>query len=122
MGSERLATVSAEVVGIAQKMGIRGEDLLVSDVDTMVYDSRRYTGAKMLDSYSGHGGTDMGQAITHACSLRQKPAVIVIATDGETGWPEARPEIPVVVLLVNAAEYWKDRVPSWAKVVEVDND
>lgn len=122
MGDARLEKVSNEVVTIAKKLGIRGDDLIISDVDTEVYDARKFTGAKMLDSYSGRGGTDMGAAIEDACSLRQKPSVIVIATDGETHWPEATPSVPVVILLVNASQYWKDRVPSWAKVVEVEID
>jgi predicted metal-dependent peptidase len=119
MGSARLEKVSREVVTIAKKLGITGEELVISDVDTRVYDARKFTNAKMLNTITGHGGTDMGEAIVHACSLRKKPSVIVIATDGETGWPQSKPSIPVVVLLVNASKYYVDQVPSWAKVVEV---
>lgn len=122
MGSSRLEVVSREVITISKKLGIRGEDLVISDVDTMVYDARKFTGAKMLNTVTGHGGTDMGAAIRHACSLRKKPSVIVVATDGETGWPQEKPSVPVVVLLVNASPYYKSRVPSWAKVVEVEID
>lgn len=119
MGSARLERVSREVVTIAKKLGITGEELVISDVDTRVYDARKFTDAKMLNTVTGHGGTDMGEAIRHACSLRKKPSVIVIATDGETGWPKEKPSVPVVVLLVNASKYFGDPVPSWAKVVEV---
>lgn len=122
MGADRLEIVSREVVTISQRLGISGEDLIISDVDTMVYDARKYTGAKMLNTISGHGGTDMGAAIMHACSQRIKPSVIVVATDGETGWPSEKPSVPVVVLLVNATQRYKNRVPSWAKTVEVEID
>lgn len=122
MGSEREERVSREVVTIAKKVGISGEDLVISDVDTRVYDARKYTNAKMLNTSSGHGGTDMKAAIEHACSLRVKPTVIVVATDGETDWPKEKPAVPVVILLVNASDYYKGKAPAWAKVVEVEID
>lgn len=122
MGPERLEKVSREVVTISNKLGIRGEDLIVVDVDTQVYEGRKFTNAKMLNTVTGHGGTDMGAAIRHACSLPKKPSVMVVATDGETGWPADKPSVPVIVLLVNASQHYKKRVPSWATVVEVEID
>jgi hypothetical protein len=49
--------------------------------------------------------------------------VIIVATDGETGWPAVRPNIPVVVLLINVtSQHWIDKVPEWAHLVEVKTD
>jgi predicted metal-dependent peptidase len=118
-----LAVATNEVKGIAQKLGIRGEDLIISDVDVVVHQSVEYTGVASVSEVQGRGGTDMCRAIEHACSQRKKPSVIIVATDGETGWPEVRPSVPVVVLLVNVrSQHWIDNVPEWAHLVEVKTD
>ena len=119
-----LAMATNEVIGIARKLGITGEDLVVSDIDTMVHQSVKFNGRDSIAEVAGRGGTDMGEAIEHACSLSKIPSAIVIATDGETGWPQERPAVPVIVLLVNVtSQVWIDNVPSWAHLVEVkDND
>ena len=117
-----LAVATAEVTGIAQRVGIQGEDLIVTDVDVEVYESRKYAGEASIREVQGRGGTDMRNAIYASCRARQKPSVIVIATDGETPWPEERPIVPVVVLLINPrGSYAKDRMPEWAQVVEVNS-
>lgn len=119
-----LAMATNEVIGIARKLGIRGDDLVVSDIDTMVHQSVKFNGKNSITEIEGRGGTDMGEAIEHALSLPTKPSAIVIATDGETGWPQERPSVPVIVLLVNVrSRLWIDRVPEWAHLVEVkDNE
>ncbi|MGT2461126.1 vWA domain-containing protein [Sinomonas atrocyanea] len=117
-----LALATTEVIGIARKLGIRGDDLIVSDLDTMVHQSVRFNGKASVMEVQGRGGTNMCEAIEHACSLKKKPSVIIVATDGETGWPAERPSIPVVVLLVNVtSDYWRENVPSWAHLVEVSD-
>lgn len=118
-----LAMATNEVLAIAAKLGIRGDDLLVSDIDTEVHQTKRFDGLDSITEVQGRGGTEMGEAIVHACNLRNKPSVIVIATDGETYWPQERPSVPVVVLLVNLrGEYWKENIPEWAHVVEVKSN
>ncbi|TSE15711.1 hypothetical protein B1A87_007145 [Arthrobacter sp. KBS0703] len=111
-------------MGIARKLNIRGDDLVVADVDTIVHQSVKFNGKDSVTEIAGRGGTDMCEAIEHALSLPKKPSAIVIATDGETGWPAERPSVPVIVLLVNVrSQHWIDNVPEWAKLVEVkDND
>ncbi|GAA4035251.1 hypothetical protein GCM10023063_19570 [Arthrobacter methylotrophus] len=119
-----LAMATNEVYAIARKLGIKGEDLIVSDIDTMVHQSVKFSGKDSITEIAGRGGTDMGQAIEHALSLPKKPSAIIIATDGETGWPQERPTVPVIVLLINVtSQHWIDNVPAWAHLVEVkDND
>ncbi|MGK3708573.1 vWA domain-containing protein [Arthrobacter sp. IK3] len=118
-----LALATNEVLAIAKKLGIRGDDLVVSDIDTEVHQSKKFAGLDSITEIQGRGGTEMGEAIVHATNLKKKPSVIVIATDGETYWPTERPSVPVVVLLVNLrSEHWKENVPSWAHVVEVKSN
>ncbi|MEH0110729.1 VWA-like domain-containing protein [Tersicoccus sp. MR15.9] len=119
MDDAQLARTTAEVIGIANQLGIRGDDLLVSGIDTVVHGTTRFTGAASIGHVSGRGGTEMGEAIAHACSLRRKPNVIIIATDGGTYWPEQRPPIPVIVLLIPHPHYPPMPVPDWAITVEV---
>jgi predicted metal-dependent peptidase len=119
-----LAMATNEVIGIARKLSIRGDDLIVSDIDTMVHQSTKFNGKDSITEIAGRGGTDMCEAIEHACNLPKLPSAIIIATDGETPWPAERPAVPVIVLLINVrSQYSIDNVPEWAHLVEVkDND
>ncbi|XKH58601.1 VWA-like domain-containing protein (plasmid) [Citricoccus nitrophenolicus] len=127
MAKGDLEAVSKEVMTIARRLGIRGNDLIVQDVDVEVYDAKRYTGAASLLEVTGRGGTDMRQALKHCWNLpkKERPAVVVVATDGGTGWPEHSGPVPVVVLLVQQEYSFGDvrsRIPSWAHVVEVPTE
>ncbi|MBG0738902.1 VWA containing CoxE family protein [Paeniglutamicibacter antarcticus] len=118
-----LAMATNEVYAIARKLGIKGDDLIVSDIDTMVHQSVKFTGKDSITEIAGRGGTDMGEAIVHALSLPKKPSAIIIATDGETWWPTERPSVPVIVLLINVtSQHWIDSVPEWAHLVEVKDN
>lgn len=122
VGDHDMALISNEVKGIARKLGIRGEDLMVVDVDTQVHRAVRFDSDKVLNEVHGRGGTDMGKCIEDACALKTKPTLIVIATDLETGWPAERPDVPVVVLGVNASKAWVERVPEWANLVLIGDN
>lgn len=116
-----LAVATNEVEGISKRLGIKGTDLMVTDVDVTVYESKKFAGKASVKEISGRGGTDMRNAITNSCEAKKRPSVIVIATDGETPWPEERPLVPVVVLLINGSKWAKDAIPEWAHLVEVNS-
>lgn len=116
-----LTQATVEVIGISKRLGIRGKDLVVTDVDTKVYESKNFTGQESIRKVKGRGGTDMRRAIEHSCENNRRPSVIVVATDGETPWPRERPAVPVVVLLINASNSAKNSVPEWARIVEVNS-
>ncbi|MDR7400040.1 MAG: VWA-like domain-containing protein [Armatimonadota bacterium] len=65
----------------------------------------------------GGGGTDMAAAIRHAEQSRPRPDLVVVITDGLTPWPAHRPQVPVVVVLLDPST--RAQCPSWARVVEV---
>ena len=70
----------------------------------------------------GRGGTDLRVGIQPALDLKPRPHAIVVFTDGETPWPDAKPAVPVVVCLVgDRAEVAAGRVPEWAVTVVVDD-
>lgn len=119
VGNHALALATTEVVGISKRLGIRGKELVITDIDTRVYDSKAFTNREALRKVKGRGGTNMCRAIEHSCEKTRRPSVIVIATDGETPWPDERPAVPVVVLLIGATARAKNKVPEWAHIVEV---
>ena len=120
VGSKELQLANTEVVAIARALGLRGDDLLISDIDTKVHSRIRYNKPEDLEKVHARGGTDMAEAIRYANAQRRRASCIIIATDGETGWPSEPSRIPVIVLLINAGERWKRNVPEWMTVVEVE--
>jgi predicted metal-dependent peptidase len=113
----------AEVGGILKKFG-NTIGVTVYSVDSAVGWSSRVYKASQLRGIGG-GGTDMGVGIEAAAKAKPKPQVIIVITDGETGWPEQGPRgIKTVIAIVGN----KDRVirygappPTWAwKVIWVD--
>jgi hypothetical protein len=59
----------------------------------------------------------MGAGIEAACSLRPRPAVTVVLTDGYTPWPAAAPKgMGVVVGLLGSSA---PEAPGWARSVRV---
>ena len=118
-----LERYTSEVVGIATGMGIRGRDLRIMDVDAAVQHTGDYTGAAGLARVHGRGGTDLRVGIDAALDLKPRPHAIVVFTDGETPWPDAKPAVPLVICLVgDSAAAAADRVPEWAVAVVVEDD
>jgi len=74
----------------------------------------------------GGGGTDMSRAIIQAATDeeilrggkggRKKPQVILVCTDGYTGWPDQDVGIPVVACLTRPKQ---GKIPAWIQVVEM---
>jgi predicted metal-dependent peptidase len=124
MGAPQLNAVSVEIEGIAKQLGIRGEQLIVLDVDVEVAAKRQYRDFSQLEEVAGRGGTDMGVGIAEAAALRPKPNAIVVITDGMTPWPATRgnapPTIAAIVGTSDAHSYLVEGVPAWIKPVLVD--
>jgi len=66
---------------------------------------------------AGRGGTDMAEAIEHVAQEqgRLKPELIVVATDGLTGWPSEPVGVPVVACITNESTI--ESVPKWINTV-----
>ncbi|MEU1516477.1 VWA-like domain-containing protein [Streptomyces sp. NPDC005811] len=76
----------------------------------------------------GGGGTDLRTGFARALRTRPRPDVVVVLTDGQTPWPEARPACRTVVGLFsrpggswreNDPDYVPDTPPDWARVVDI---
>ena len=72
----------------------------------------------------GGGGTDLRTGFHRALRLWPRPDVIVVLTDGQTPWPDARPPGRTVVGLFartrdeDSDEVWA-QPPDWARVVHI---
>lgn len=111
MGQSDLAEAIAIVESILEHMG-RIAPIQVIAGDTCVQaTSRTLTGKNV--TLQGGGGTDMGVLLAHAETLKPRPQVVVLVTDGYTPWPGSAPVgMQTVVVLTQPNE-----VPKWATVV-----
>ncbi|GAB3175973.1 VWA-like domain-containing protein [Myceligenerans halotolerans] len=121
MSSDDLNAVTSEIVGIARRMRVQGEDLVITDVDAVVHESRRYGRPSGLAETVGRGGTDMREGIAHALSARPRPSVVVVMTDGYTPWPARQTSrVPVIAAIVNPApDDAAASVPDWIRTVPI---
>lgn len=121
MHDELLARALAEVDGILKRAGLRHTQVRVLAVDTAVHAVRRVSTASQVQLLGG-GGTDMGAGIEAASSLRPKPSIVIVLTDGFTPWPDAPPKgIRVIVgLLAQGIGLAPWSPPNWARTVVID--
>lgn len=115
MSDELLAMVLAEVEGLLRALGM-ARQLRVLACDAAAGPARRVSSARQVE-LTGGGGTNMGAGIAAAYSLRPRPAMTVVLTDGYTPWPE----LPPKGMLVVAGLLGQDapEAPGWARSVRV---
>jgi len=113
MDDRQTGVAVAELSSLIRKLGI---PVHVLSVDSVVHHAIQAFGKVDRKLYGG-GGTDMGIGIKEAVKLRPQPNLIVVFTDGLTGWPSENPGVPVVIVLVtdNAIS-----TPEWAKTITVN--
>lgn len=121
MHDELLARALTEVEGILTKAGVRQRSMRVLAVDTNVHAVRHVTSVSQV-TLAGGGGTDMGAGIHAGVSLRPRPSVIVVLTDGFTPWPAEAPKgVRVIVgLLSQSVGMAPPPTPGWARTVVID--
>lgn len=121
-----LGSALLEVAAISRAVGGRSDMVNVVPCDAaarIVHPLCTAEGIPLL----GGGGTDLRTGF--ATALGTRPDVVVVLTDGQTPWPEARPSCRTVVGLFprhrtgpspeDDPEYRPDRPPEWARVVEI---
>lgn len=121
MSTSMLAVTVREIASISRRMGVRGDDLVVLDVDAGVARTRRYTGPHDLFDATGGGGTDLRVGIAAAIAARARPTLVVVVTDGWTPWPPEPPGIPVVACLVDRSDWVLRQIPPFIKAVRVSD-
>lgn len=119
---ERLLTRAlSEIDGVLTRAGLRARKVPVLAVDAAVQAVVR-TGRARDVALAGGGGTDMGQGIAAAATLRPHPTVVIVLTDGYTPWPDTPPPgIRVIVgLLADGHPTWSP--PEWARTIIIIDD
>lgn len=113
---EQLRTAWSEVHGCLKAMGTRRDMLTLYAADAEVH---RLTGPISRHvALTGGGGTDMAAAIERVCRARPAPDLVIVITDGLTGWPPRPVPAVIVVLLPTAID--PPAPPPWAQVVRLE--
>ncbi len=119
---EMLGRALGEVEGAVVALGVGGSDLTVLTCDAAVHTVARLRRARDADLVGG-GGTDLRVALAALDTLRPRPTLAVVFTDGYTPWPDAPPPgCAVVVALLLHAEQEAPPVPEWATLIECRAD
>ena len=113
MGSKQLEQAIGEVKGVLRTVG---QPIEVMSVDMEVHTKQRVGRASQV-KLEGGGGTDMGVGLVAACALKPKPDVVVVLTDGQTGWPETQPNGIRVVIALLCDKGNVPPTPDWARTV-----
>jgi predicted metal-dependent peptidase len=102
----------AELSSLIQRLGI---PVHVLSVDAAIHHAVQAFGRVDKKLYGG-GGTDMALGIREAVKMRPRPNLIVVFTDGLTGWPAENPGVPVVVVLITDDVI---STPEWVRTIRV---
>ena len=112
MDDKDLARALGEVKGILRATQ---SAITVLATDAAVHTTQKVFKAEDIDLIGG-AGTDMGKGIEASEKLRPRPDVLIVVTDGWTPWPEEKPRIRKVVVVLTRPDKAKE-VPCWAKVI-----
>ena len=128
MTGDLLARVLSEVEALLQRLGLRGTQVRVLSCDAQVHSVKKVSRASQI-ALLGGGGTDMGAGITQALSLKPRPSIVVVLTDGFTPWPSEAPrgaKVVVGLLEGRRGSFGLFRPapspPPWARVVRISED
>lgn len=123
-----LGSALLEVAAISRAVGGRRDPVTVLPCDAAAPVAHRLCRAEGIPLVDG-GGTNLRAGFARALRQRPRPDVIVVLTDGQTPWPDARPPCRTVVGLFprraagpgdeEESGYVPDRPPEWARVVVI---
>ncbi len=123
MSNASIATALGEVQGILRSASVAEDAVTVLTVDTQVAEVVTVTDARHVRRM-GRGGTDMRVGIEAATSLKRRPHVIVVLTDGYTPWPEHPiPGVQVIVGIIDGPSSLDELdIPTWANALMIQCD
>lgn len=123
ISSDEINVFMSEVDGIVKANGIsQGVTVIPCDMEVGEIQKLRSRGAIGAIKLNGGGGTDMGVGIAAAGNLRPTPKIVIVLTDGYTGWPGDLPKgvENLIVCLTVAANM--DTAPSWSKKILIEEE
>jgi len=110
----------SETLAIARQCNISVDAFLCDAAVHRVI--RKVKNFSQLREIVGRGGTNMIEGINRALAERpRKYTAIVVMTDGYSPFPQDPTPIPLIICLVGKNHERKEAMPSWAKVVEVED-
>ena len=112
----------SEVDGIASANGI-AQGITVIPCDSKVGEIQKIRSVSGIADVklSGGGGTDLRVGISAAESLKPKPKIIIVLTDGYTPWPESiDSHIESLIICCSVAESVAN-VPKFATAIDMTN-
>ncbi|WP_125777397.1 DUF2201 family putative metallopeptidase [Antribacter gilvus] len=125
VSDDELGSALLEVMAILRAVGGRRDLVTVLSCDAAVQTVGPLCQVEGVPLVGG-GGTDLRAGVAGALSRTPRPDAIVVLTDGQTGWPSARPPCRTVVGLFPRPSRWKETrdyqpepPPDWARVVRL---
>lgn len=112
-----LAQALGEVDGVLRSLAVGDGQVTVLAVDAAVQAVSTVRSARDV-SLGGGGGTDMELGIAAALETRPRPDLVVLLTDGETGWPRQPTPVPLVAVILGRLRAELPPTPHWAIRVE----
>lgn len=124
-----LGSAMLEVAAIGRAVGGRRDMVTVLSCDAAARVAVPLCRAEGIPLVGG-GGTDLRTGFAKALLTNPRPDVIVVLTDGQTPWPDTRPQCRTVVGLFprararrawdeNDPAYTPEAPPEWAQVVVI---
>ncbi|MGA5823169.1 DUF2201 family putative metallopeptidase [Kitasatospora sp. NPDC094028] len=121
-----LGSALLEVAAIDRAVGGRRDQVSVVSCDAAAQSVQQVCASAGIELVGG-GGTDLRTGFAAALRARPAPDAVVVLTDGQTPWPEARPPCRTVVGLFarpqrvreHDPDYRPDAPPAWARVVAI---
>jgi predicted metal-dependent peptidase len=123
ISGEELRSFLSEILHIVRSVGVSG------GVTTIPCDARAYEPIRIRRQaealgaqFPGGGGTNMGAGLEAACTLRPRPDVVVVFTDGYTPWPAGppHPATHFVVAISGQDGVTPPSTPGWLQRLVVD--
>ncbi len=112
-----LAQALGEIDGVLGTLGVPDPQVSVLAVDAAVQTVTAVRTARAIP-LAGGGGTDMSLGIAAAQELRPRVDVIIVLTDGWTGWPRSPAPVPVIAVLIGREGAGLPSTPEWIQRVE----
>lgn len=112
-----LAQALGEVDGVLRSLAVGDGNVTVLAVDAAVQAVSTVRAARDV-RLGGGGGTDMELGIQAALETRPRPDLVVLLTDGETGWPHRPTPVPLVAVILGRQRAELPPTPAWAVRVE----
>lgn len=119
IGRDELCEMVTEIHGVVRHMVQR---MGVVAYDAAPHETHYITNPRALLKLplSGGGGTDMAGGLEYLSStLRPRPNIVIVMTDGFTPWPDSPPRGTQVIVCITSKGGNADKVPAWAKVVQI---